>query len=442
MLRAFSSFGLRSYSPHSRLCTPRHLPPTHRSFSFTPNFRLPRIPRSAVDPPPLPSFRKEVNRAAPEPTFSDGVKAPSIRNQVMFFIFGSFVVYQLAARQTNIETAEWTKRLSESGVMWKFRAPSSDEMRRARHFEFGKELKAGLAKVQSVVEQWPSVLKNVAVWSYVQVFQPILDTSDGKRMAWTIGMACTAVWMLWKIPRLEPFMRRSFTHTPLSGLSYTLLTSTFSHSGIFHLVFNCMALASFGSAASVYMVKEQNVSPTGLTEANVKWHFLAFFVSAGLFSGLVSHIVKARMHFPRMVSLLRSDISASVNAGRTTSAAAAFKAAASSEGAKGSAHRLLPSLGASGAIYAAVTLTALAFPETEVALIFPPTFPIPIQYGVGGLVLMDVLGVLRGWRYFDHWAHLGGAAFGIWYRYYGMRMWDMFRVANLGPLLGQKKSGQ
>lgn len=60
---------------------------------------------------------------------------------------------------------------------------------------------------------------------------------------------------------------------------------------------------------------------------------------------------------------------------------------------------ILPSLGASGAIYAAVTLTALAFPHTEIALIIPPSFPIPIQWGVGGLVALDVIGALRGWRY-------------------------------------------
>lgn len=60
---------------------------------------------------------------------------------------------------------------------------------------------------------------------------------------------------------------------------------------------------------------------------------------------------------------------------------------------------ILPSLGASGAIYAAVTYTALAFPETSISLLFPPTPPIPIQMGVGGFVLIDIIGALRGWRY-------------------------------------------
>ncbi|KAF7794403.1 hypothetical protein EIP86_005537 [Pleurotus ostreatoroseus] len=92
---------------------------------------------------------------------------------------------------------------------------------------------------------------------------------------------------------------------------------------------------------------------------------------------------------------------------------------------------ILPSLGASGAIYGTVTLTALAFPDTQVALIFPPTWPIPIQWGVGGLVALDILGALRGWKIFDHYAHLGGAAFGAWYYSYGPGIWNACRLLDM-----------
>lgn len=107
--------------------------------------------------------------------------------------------------------------------------------------------------------------------------------------------------------------------------------------------------------------------------------------SAGLFSGLVSHVVAARFRFPQMVSKLILD-KTSTNAVRTASQVASPRSS------------ILPSLGASGAIYATVTLTACAFPDTEIALLIPPTFPIPISWGVSGLVAIDVLGVLRGWR--------------------------------------------
>ena len=59
---------------------------------------------------------------------------------------------------------------------------------------------------------------------------------------------------------------------------------------------------------------------------------------------------------------------------------------------------ILPSLGASGAIYAAATMTALAFPDSQLALFIPPTYPINIQYGIGGLMMIDAIGIMRGWR--------------------------------------------
>lgn len=73
-------------------------------------------------------------------------------------------------------------------------------------------------------------------------------------------------------------------------------------------------------------------------------------------------------------------------------------AATTETAAESTTKTILPSLGASGAIYAAVTLTAMAFPHTEIALMIPPSFPIPIQWGVGGLVAIDIIGALRGWR--------------------------------------------
>ncbi|CAL1715584.1 unnamed protein product [Somion occarium] len=350
----------------------------------------------------------------------------------MFFIFGTFVVFTLAARKTNYDTAVWTEKLSHTGnLIWKLRIPTSEEIRRARHFELGKNLQNGLKSLQETIEEWPIIIKHTVVWTYIQVLQPILDASEGKRLCWAIGLTNAAVWLVWQFPQAQRIMTRSFTHSPLSGLSYTLLTSMFSHKSFLHFAFNSMALASFGSAASLWMMRAQNQSWTGLPEATPKWHFLAFFISAGLFSGLVSHVVAARFRFPRIVALLKSRP-------LTVSATGANLKAGVAEATK-NVPKILPSLGASGAIYAAVTLTALAFPETEIALIFPPTPPIPIQLGVGGLMAIDIIGALRGWRLFDHWAHLGGAAFGVLYYHYGMKVWDTFRAGNLGSAPDRQK---
>ena len=180
-------------------------------------------------------------------------------------------------------------------------------------------------------------------------------------------------------------------------------------------VFNRLAL---GSAAYYYLLREQDKTSPPQLESTAAWHFLAFFISgtwllstkkklispkfehppAGLFSGLVSHVVSAKLRYPRLVSELASSANV-VKKPDTWAAAVAVSSGSARVAAAKKIPDILPSLGASGAIYGAVTLTALAFPESQVALFIPPSYPISIQWGVGGLLLMDIMGVLRGWRY-------------------------------------------
>lgn len=40
------------------------------------------------------------------------------------------------------------------------------------------------------------------------------------------------------------------------------------------------------------------------------------------------------------------------------------------------------------------------------------------------MVALDILGIVRGWRAFDHVAHLGGAAFGLLYYFCGGAAWN------------------
>jgi len=114
---------------------------------------------------------------------------------------------------------------------------------------------------------------------------------------------------------------------------------------------------------------------------------------AGLFSGLVSHVAACKVLYPRLVNQYTA--SAII---KNSPAAAAISSTAAKATVSNAPREILPSLGASGAIYAAVTVSALAFPDAEVSLIFPPFISIPIQAGVGGLVLLDIIGVVRGWR--------------------------------------------
>ncbi|TFY53330.1 hypothetical protein EVJ58_g9510 [Rhodofomes roseus] len=212
-----------------------------------------------------------------------------------------------------------------------------------------------------------------------------------------------------------------------------MLTSTFSHSSFIHLLFNMMAMLGFGTSATLYLAKQQQEDPSNLRESTTKWHFLSFFISAGLFSSLVSHVASARFKYPQLIARLANPTKSTASTASTVEGAAAVRSTSTLTGREALAS-IKPSLGASGAIYAAVTLTAMAFPEVHISLIFPPTPPIPIQYGVFGLMGMDVLGVIRGWRLFDHHAHLGGAMFGLWYYAYGPRVWESFREMTLGGL--------
>ncbi|KAG6331771.1 hypothetical protein ID866_7315 [Astraeus odoratus] len=188
-----------------------------------------------------------------------------------------------------------------------------------------------------------------------------------------------------------------------------------------------MALCSFGSAATTFFYLYHRNDPNATPESSTRWHFLAFFISAGLFSGLVSHVVATKVIFPRL--LARASAQASIKA----SPAASAIAGSTSATAVTSTREILPSLGASGAVYATVTLSALAFPDAEIRLLLLPFFPIPISTGVGGIILLDVVGALRGWKLFDHYAHLGGAAAGAIYYYYGMPWWN-FVKRTTGPI--------
>ncbi|KAI0050946.1 hypothetical protein FA95DRAFT_1593565 [Auriscalpium vulgare] len=418
--------------------------PLSRHFSFSFRARFPRQTRSLSDVHPparssIPSFREQVARASPVKSFTDAVRYPGVRGHILFFLGASLFAYGVAAQNTNVETDFWTKYLSGQ-FRWTTSAPSTGDMRLARQTVTLKKVQAQLNQLTDYLANAPIMIKSVVLHTYARVAEEYLNASEGRRAAWGICAVNVVVWAAWQIPRLRPFMQIHFTHNPLSGKTYTMLTSMFSHASFLHLLFNCMALTSFASASSTWMTREQNHAPSRRQEATATYHFLGFYLSAGLFSSLVSHVVATRFLYPRLVSRLAqsppgapgklSSISASLTSAAKAPALAAAPAAAE---AVAPANAILPSLGASGAIYGAVVLSAIAFPDAEVSLVFPPTPSFPIQYGVGGMVLLDCVGALRGWRIFDHYAHLGGAVFGGLYYTYGIQWWDSLRTGLSKP---------
>ncbi|TNM96654.1 hypothetical protein fugu_016315, partial [Takifugu bimaculatus] len=69
----------------------------------------------------------------------------------------------------------------------------------------------------------------------------------------------------------------------------------------------------------------------------------------------------------------------------------------------------------SGAIMAILATVCTKMPEAKLSIIFLPMFTFTASSALKAIVAMDAAGVVLGWRFFDHAAHLGGALFGIWY---------------------------
>ena len=163
-----------------------------------------------------------------------------------------------------------------------------------------------------------------------------------------------------------------------------------------------------------------------------------------MFSSLVSHIVNARYRYPRLVAQLASSTASTTKAETWAGAVAAASASTAQQATKRNIPEILPSLGASGAIYAAVMMTAI-ISRLSSRTVYSPN--LSNQYSIRS----RRLDAIRYYRYhsrlevrsshhflpnrrltlfsrlFDHWAHLGGAAFGIFYYYYGPSHWLALR---------------
>lgn len=161
-----------------------------------------------------------------------------------------------------------------------------------------------------------------------------------------------------------------------------------SHQSLAHYAFNSFALYSFGAAAYSYLATPPPSEEPKLSSSTHTPHFLAFLLVAGLASSLSSHLWTNVVRLPKLIKTLSSPARIS-----SAQALAAHQA-------------ILPSLGASGAIYAALTVTACAYPDSHVGIIFVPFISFPIGLGVAGMVGMDLLGLIRGWRQVRTCVHL------------------------------------
>ncbi|KAJ6493546.1 hypothetical protein C8R47DRAFT_1118694 [Mycena vitilis] len=329
------------------------------------------------------------------------------RNQLLFAGIVVVDVFLWAAVKTNTQTDELAQKITHGHGA---EGLSNSDLFQAKISELAQKMDRLASLVFQATQHLPAVPRSAINEAYVAIRRRMITTSDAVKVCWGICVVNGAVFLAWQVPRLGGFMTRNFIHHPLSGRAFTMLTNVFSHFGFFHLLFNSMALLSFGAAAGSYLSAMQARSPSKRLESTSGYHFLAFFISAGVVSSLASHFVRVRI-YDRALALLSKTRSATPP-------------------------HIVGSLGASGAVYACVTVSALAYPDARVSVMLMPLM-IPIRTGVGAMVLFDILGVIRGWRSFDHIAHLSGALFGVWYYLYGPRVWDLWR-ATAAYLFGDK----
>ncbi|KAK4050327.1 hypothetical protein OIO90_005120 [Microbotryomycetes sp. JL221] len=225
-----------------------------------------------------------------------------------------------------------------------------------------------------------------------------LTCSEAQRT--TIGLIAIMLptFALWHVTRAQAFATKWFTHTPVRDRPLTMLTSIFSHQSLPHFAFNSIALYSLGSACHSALDRHQD---NLLPRATSRFEFLAMFVCGGLIASLGSHLVS--------LSLLRSSLAA-IN--RRISNVA-------SQDSTRIPRAMIPSLGAS----------ALEYPQASVSLIFLPFVPIPIGSATVGLMTIDLIGLIRGWKMFDHAAHLSGGLFGWFWFEKGHEWFERLRIS-------------
>lgn len=144
---------------------------------------------------------------------------------------------------------------------------------------------------------------------------------------------------------------------------WRLLTYGFCHAGISHIFWNMFGLWIFGKYLEpIYGSRE----------------FLAFYLVGILISGLCHLLFEALSHIPA------------------------------------------PAIGASGGVMAVTMLAAMHFPRMQMLIFF--VLPIELRWLAVLYVVADVAGLTGGGTGVAHAAHLGGAAFGVAYRYFHWRI--------------------
>ncbi|XP_053601400.1 presenilin-associated rhomboid-like protein, mitochondrial isoform X2 [Plodia interpunctella] len=190
---------------------------------------------------------------------------------------------------------------------------------------------------------------------------------ESEKVFYPILAANVLVFGAWRVRALQPYMVKYFCSNPSGSknncaICLPMILSTFSHYSPLHLMANMYVLYSFMPAAVASLGSEQ---------------FVAMYLSAGVISSFASFLYKVVANQPGL------------------------------------------SLGASGAIMSVLSYVCVQYPDTRLSIIFLPMYTFAAGTAIKAIMCMDLTGVLLGWKFFDHAAHLGGALFGIAWCHWG-----------------------
>ena len=186
----------------------------------------------------------------------------------------------------------------------------------------------------------------------------------------TVILSNMVIFGLWNKSFLPPrFIEKYFLCRHGIPNTFSTLGSTFSHQNLMHLGFNMFAFYGFGRACC----HEIGSGDTA-----------ALYLSCGVLSSWVAGVVSS--YHPKLRVLK------------------------------------MPALGASGAVLGLVSFTTFARPGMEISLIFLPMTAIPAIQALGGLVALDCIGLVLGWKALGHAAHLTGVACGAGFYFGGLQL--------------------
>ncbi|GAA5884146.1 hypothetical protein JCM16303_005938 [Sporobolomyces ruberrimus] len=313
------------------------------------------------------------------------------RRQLAFAAGGSALAFGTAAWLTNKDTEERSKQKSWSLWGRSHGTGLQPDLARSRFDETVASAKAFMARFPD------NRLVTICSEKWIELAQG--PHGEAKRTQLGLIAVFVGVFVVGtaaRSARLDSWL----AHNAASGRSLTLLTSVFAHGSIPHLALNSLALFSLGTSAVAFLDHSEF-----LPRSTSRYEFLALFAAAGMTSAFASHWWSTRILARRLARTLNPKQVKETSIG---------------------------SLGASGATYSFITLIALAYPSLSLSFIFLPWVPIPIGAATTAIVLVDIVGLVRGWKLFDHAAHLAGATFGVFYWIAGHELFEIVRVQMLG----------